>query len=104
MTHSPEFQMEPFEPNKHKELAVFKIGDDYWFMGYDIESCLKEAVENYEVEATEHDCFQLDEEDLQRITFHDEESGDTRTFEEQFIIEKTANTGPYPRFFASENW
>jgi hypothetical protein len=95
--------LEPFEPNKYKELAIFYIDVGYWWIGYDVASCLADANENYSAEADEQDCYQLGDADLDKLKFYDEESGETHSFREQFEIEKRIG-GEFPRHFAAEDW
>ncbi len=97
------FQLEPFEATKYEELAIFAIGQEYWWIGYDLESCLADANENYDANAKEAESYRLCPEELEVLKFHDEDTGETRTFAQQFEIEKGL-AGEFPRFFASEDW
>ena len=100
---SDEFQLEPFDPNKYKELGVFEVGDGYWFVGYDLESCIKEAVENYDVIADEGDTRLLTQEQMESLKIYDCESGETHTMLELFLGAKKGG-GEFPRLLACEDW
>ena len=96
-----EFKLEPFEPHKYEELKIFCLGDDFhWWIGYDLESCLKDAEETYSIERSSCDPYELGEEELSTLYFYDEEADEKKTFGEQLEIDKTLEYAEFPRLFA----
>lgn len=85
------------------EVKVFKVDDYNWMIGYDMDSCINDAVENYGVNKkdAEEEAYALSDNQLNSIKYIDF-NGDTtveRTFAEQLQIEIEAG-GDFPRLFA----
>lgn len=78
---------------------IYKLGDAYWWAGYDLTSCIEDC-ENYFDERIDPDeCYTLDESEMESLKINCEESGVSGTFAEVFedII---AENQEFPCMFA----
>ena len=85
-------------------MKIVRMDDMEWWIGPSLEACLAagRAECGADCYPDDGDPYELSEEQLQRLTFVDED-GTERSFADQLAIEVAAG-GPFPRMFAAEDY
>ena len=84
-------------------MKIFKLNDCDWWIGPNLEVCKTDCADLMgDADCVESDAYELSNEELDQLTFIDEQDN-KRTFREQLSIE-VAKGGAFPRPFASTEY
>ena len=80
-------------------MKLFQINECAWFAGHSLEECIEEANINYDEQPNPDELCELTPEDMERLTFFDEDTNEKMTFAEQ-LSRMIAKGEKFPTLFA----
>lgn len=82
-----------------KEPAIFRLGDAYWWAGYDLDSCLADCENYFDEKIGPGECYLLDDTEMQEMRINCDETGISGTFAE-VLKNMIADNEEFPCMFA----